>query len=144
MRDSQYTASLAGLLPTPSLGAYTVAKYGVVAMSEVLSLETRDTTNLRVSVLCPGFVDTRIADSERNIPEHLVSLKEPTVEQEFMREAVRDLIAGGMPPSEVAQRVFEAIVAERFYILPHPQYGEQIVARAQEIAASGSVSSWLI
>ena len=138
------TASMAGLLPTPSLGAYTVAKYGVVAMSEVLSLETRDLTNLRVSVLCPGFVQTRIADSDRNIPEHLVSLEEATVEREFMREAVRDLVAGGMPPSEVAERVFEAIVEERFYILPHPQYGEQIVARAEQIAVSGSVSTWSI
>ena len=138
------TASMAGLLPTPSLGAYTVAKYGVVAMSEVLSLETRETTNLRVSVLCPGFVHTRIADSDRNIPEHLVSLEEPTVEGELLREAVRDLVASGMPPSEVAQKVFEAIVNERFYVLPHPQFGEQIVARAQQIAAGGSVAPWEI
>ncbi len=136
------TASMAGLLPTPSLGAYTVAKYGVVAMSEVLSLETRETSNLRVSVLCPGFVHTRIADSDRNIPEHLVSLEEPTEENELRREAVRDLIASGTPPSEVAQKVFEAIVEERFYVLPHPQYGEQIIARAQQIAALGSVASW--
>ena len=138
------TASMAGLLPTPSLGAYTVAKYGVVAMSEVLSLETRETTNLRVSVLCPGFVNTRIADSDRNIPEHLVSLEEPTEESEFRRSAVRDLVASGMSPSEVAQKVFEAIVDEKFYVLPHPQFGEQIVARAQQIAACGSVATWEI
>ncbi len=138
------TASMAGLLPTPSLGAYTVAKYGVVAVSEVLSLETRETTNLRVSVLCPGSVHTRIADSDRNIPEHLVSLEEPTEEHEFRRESVRDFIASGMPPSEVAQKVFEAIVDERFYILPHPQYGEQIIARARQIAALGSVATWEI
>ena len=138
------TASMAGLLPTPSLGAYTVAKYGVVAMSEVLSLETRETTNLRVSVLCPGFVHTRIADSDRNIPEHLVSLEEPTEESEFRRSAVRDLVASGMSPSEVAQKVFEAIVDEKFYVLPHPQFGEQIVARAQQIAACGSVATWEI
>ena len=136
------TASMAGLLPTPSLGAYTVAKYGVVAMSEVLSLETRETTNLRVSVLCPGFVHTRIADSDRNIPEHLVSLEEPTAEGDLRREAVRDLVASGMAPSEVAQKVFEAIVAERFYVLPHPHFGDQVVARAQQIAAGGSVAPW--
>ncbi len=136
------TASIAGLLPTPSLGAYTVAKYGVVAVSEVLSLETRENTNLRVSVLCPGFVQTRIADSDRNMPEHLVSLEEPTEESEFTREAARDLIASGIPPSEVADKVFEAIENESFYILPHPQFAEQIVARAQQIAAGDSVSAW--
>ena len=138
------TASIAGLLPTPSLGSYTVAKYGVVAVSEVLSLETRDATNLRVSVLCPGFVSTRIADSDRNLPEHLVPLIEPSEEQEFKREAVRELVASGMPPSEVAQQVFEAIVEERFYILPHREYGEQIVARGQHIAAGAGVSTWAI
>lgn len=138
------TASMAGLLPTPTLGSYTVAKYGVVAVSEVLSLETRDATNLRVSVLCPGFVRTRIADSDRNIPEHLVTLTGPSEEQEFRREAVRDLVASGMPSSEVAQHVFEGIAEERFYILPHREYGEQIVARAQHIADGGGVATWAI
>jgi len=56
------TASMAGLLPTPGLGVYTASKYAVVAMSETLALETSD-TNLGVSVLCPGFVRTGIADS---------------------------------------------------------------------------------
>ena len=138
------TASMAGLLPTPSLGAYTVAKYGVVAVSEVLSLETRATTNLRVSVLCPGFVRTRIAESDRNIPEHLVSLEEPTEQGELLREAVRELVASGTPPEEIAEKVFEAIVDERFYVLPHPQFADQIVARAQQIAAGGSVATWEI
>lgn len=136
------TASMAGLLPTPSIGAYTVAKYGVVALSEVLSLETRETTSLRVSVLCPGFVQTRIADSHRNMPEHLVKLEEPTEDAELRLEVARDLVASGIPPGEVAQRVFDAIVEEKFYILPHPQFGEQIVERAQQIAGGGDVATW--
>lgn len=136
------TASMAGLLPTPTLGAYTVAKYGVVALSEVLSLETRESTNLRVSVLCPGFVQTRIADSDRNIPENLVQLEEPIAEHDLRRSALRDLVASGMEPREVAEKVFDAVVEERLYVLPHPQYGEQIIARAQQIAAGGNAATW--
>lgn len=135
------TASMAGLLPTPALGAYTVSKFAVVAMSETLSLETVG-TNLGVSVLCPGFVQTGIADSDRNLPEHMVSLEEPTEERELMRAAMRDLVAGGIPPSEVAERVFEATRDGRFYVLPHPEFAPQITARAERIVSGVPPHSW--
>ncbi len=135
------TASMAGLLPTPGLGSYTVSKYGVVAMSETLSLETAD-TNLAVSVLCPGFVQTKIAESDRNIPEHLVDLEGPSEEVEFMRQAVRDLVAGGISAAEVADNVLDALHTGRFYILPHPEYADQIRQRAEGIASGTAPMSW--
>jgi len=135
------TASMAGLMPTPGLGSYTVAKYGVVAMSETLSLETGD-TNLGVSVLCPGFVQTRIHESDRNIPENLVSLEEPSEEIEFMRQMVKDLVTGGISPDQVADDVFDALTTGRFYVLPHPDYITQIRGRAEWIASGQAPSSW--
>ncbi len=135
------TASMAGLVPTPGLGSYTVSKYGVVAMSETLSLETTD-TSLVVSVLCPGFVRTKIAESDRNIPEHLVRLEELSEELEFLRQAVQDLVAGGIPPEQVADAVFDALRTGRFYILTHPEYGDQIRQRAEWIVAGEAPSSW--
>ncbi len=137
------TASMAGLMPTPGLGSYTVSKYGVVAMSEILSLETAD-TNLVVSVLCPGFVRTKIAESDRNIPEHLVRLEEPSEESEFLRQAVQDLVAGGISPEQVATVVLDALRTGRFYILTHPEYGEQIRQRTEWIVAGEAPSSWEI
>ncbi|MDX2382225.1 MAG: SDR family NAD(P)-dependent oxidoreductase [Acidimicrobiia bacterium] len=129
------TASMAGLLPFPGMGAYNVAKYSVVAMSEVLSLETAPTTNLGVSVLCPGFVATNIADSDRNMPENLVSRDEATAEQEMMQGMIRELISQGMPPAEVAAQVVESIRTGRFYILPHPEFHDRIEARTSSIIA---------
>lgn len=129
------TASMAGLLPAPGMGAYNVSKYSVVAMSEVLSLETSATTNLGVSVLCPGFVATRIAESDRNIPEHLVTTEEPTAEQEMMRAMFRELIDSGMAPAEVAAQVVDAIRTGRFYILTHPDFHEQVEKRSASIIA---------
>lgn len=128
------TASMAGLLSFPGMGAYNVAKFAVVTMSEVLSLETRD-TGLGVSVLCPGFVQTRIHESDRNRPEHLVPRDQPTPEQEEMRAMVGELVAGGKDPAEIADHVVDAIRTGRFYILPHPELGEQVVARAEAIVA---------
>ncbi|MFT5202941.1 MAG: NAD(P)-dependent dehydrogenase (short-subunit alcohol dehydrogenase family) [Candidatus Aldehydirespiratoraceae bacterium] len=136
------TASMAGLLPTPGMGVYTASKYAVTAMSETLSLETQG-TNLGVSVLCPGFVQTRIADSDRNLPEHMVSaLDEPSEHDDGVRAMVRDLVNGGIPPAEVAELILEGIIEGRFYLLPHPQYFTQVIARGENIAAGGLPISW--
>ncbi|MEM7139625.1 MAG: SDR family NAD(P)-dependent oxidoreductase [Actinomycetota bacterium] len=135
------TASMAGLLPTPGLGSYTVSKYAVVAMSETLALETAG-TNLSVHVLCPGFVATQIADSDRNLPEHMARPLEDDPGIEMLREAMRDLVSGGIPPAEVADRIVDAVRQGRFTILPHPQYGPQIVARAEGIVAGDAATSW--
>ncbi|MDG2026813.1 MAG: SDR family NAD(P)-dependent oxidoreductase [Acidimicrobiales bacterium] len=135
------TASMAGLLPTPMLGAYTVSKYAVVAMSETLSLETQG-TNLSVHVLCPGFVSTNIADSDRNMPEHMAEPLADRPDADLMRAAMRDLVAGGIPPADVAERIFEALQSGRFTILPHPQFGPQIAARGERLVAGDLPVSW--
>ena len=60
-----FTASFAGLVPNVGLGPYCVAKYGVVALAEVLARELRE-HRIGVSVLCPMRVGTNIGQSERN------------------------------------------------------------------------------
>ncbi|MEQ8841900.1 MAG: SDR family NAD(P)-dependent oxidoreductase [Acidimicrobiales bacterium] len=138
------TASMAGLLPTPGLGAYNASKSAVVAISETLALENAQ-TDLGVSVLCPGFVRTGIADSDRNLPEHMASQREePSEEQELMRAVVRDLVNGGIEASEVADRVFDAVRAGTFYILPHPRFGPQVAARSARIVAGEHPVSWAL
>src|SRR3984885_13722438 len=64
------TASIAGLTSAPFLGPYNATKQAVVAMSETLykDLEGAGIKGVGVSVLCPGFVQTRIAESNRNRP----------------------------------------------------------------------------
>jgi NAD(P)-dependent dehydrogenase (short-subunit alcohol dehydrogenase family) len=54
------TASMAGLVAGPRLGAYAAAKYGVVGLTEVLAAElAADNSRVGVSVLCPGTVVVR-------------------------------------------------------------------------------------
>ena len=64
------TASIAGLTTAPFLGPYNATKQAVVAMSETLykDLQAAGVSGIGVSVLCPGFVQTRIAESDRNRP----------------------------------------------------------------------------
>ena len=131
------TASLAGLISGPGLAIYSVTKHAVVSLSETLFHELRLAgSRVGVSVLCPGWVDTKIMDSTRNRPEDLLNKPEEdkTLPQtEAMEQMVRGLLAQGSPPSEIAEKVVEAVRDRRFYILPHPQYRDMIRARMEDI-----------
>ena len=128
------TASVAGLV-TGVLNSYSVTKQAVVGLSEsiYLSLQQRGATNVGVSVLCPGWVNTGIIDAERNRP---VGNGEPppmTDLEAVMREAIRAVVANGKDPSEIAGLVVDAIRAEKFYILTHPEMNTSISTRFTDI-----------
>jgi NAD(P)-dependent dehydrogenase (short-subunit alcohol dehydrogenase family) len=110
------TASIAGLTAPPFLGCYAASKHAVVAISEVLAKDLQMAgAELRVSVLCPGWVKTRIADGAVKMG------------------AVQKLVAHGMAPELVADRVLEAICEERFYVLTHPEMTPAIAERMKDL-----------
>jgi NAD(P)-dependent dehydrogenase (short-subunit alcohol dehydrogenase family) len=127
------TASMAGLMP--GSGIYGVSKHAVVALSESLSNELMTQgSKIRVSVLCPGWVSTRILESERNRPEAPREAPGPLAPQfELARRAVAQLIASGLDPEAVGDIVVEAIRAERFYVLTHPTWMNMVENRMQNI-----------
>ena len=116
------TASMAGLVAPPGMGAYNVTKYGVVALSETLYADLRVAqSNVGVSVLCPGFVQTRIWDSERNRPAHLRNPTDPgnAAEKETAHKALRSVIENSMPTETIADRVHDAVIGKQLYIITH-------------------------
>jgi NAD(P)-dependent dehydrogenase (short-subunit alcohol dehydrogenase family) len=122
------TASVAGLTSFPMLGVYNVTKHAVVTLSETLARDLDLAgARVKVSVLCPGFVRTQILDSDRNRPESLGRDERPRSAE--VEEGIRALIAAGMPPAEVAGRVLDAVRAEQFYVLTHPDFRAQIKER---------------
>jgi len=130
------TASLAGLTIVPGNGIYQISKHGVVALSESLHFDLAQRgAKVRVSVLCPSFVRTAILDSERNRPAHLAASQEggATTAAGLPEELVRQLIASGLEPTQVAQKVFEAIRDEKFWILTHPEAKHRIRDRMEAI-----------
>jgi NAD(P)-dependent dehydrogenase (short-subunit alcohol dehydrogenase family) len=131
------TASIAGLLSGRGMGIYRMTKHAVVSLSETLYCDLQTTGSpIGVSVLCPGFVRTRIMESERNRPARLANTS-PTVApapwQQAVRQSFRDSIAHGTPPDEIADCVFTAIRNGTFYVLPHPEFKEQIRERVERI-----------
>ena len=127
------TASMSGLLPIPNLGAYSVAKSAVVALSEALQLDFDAVgAKIGVSVLCPGFIATRITDSERNRPPDLTDAAPiPAVARTSAG------VTATMDAADVAGAVVDAIRDNRFWILTHDAYREIIQARAAGIGADG-------
>jgi NAD(P)-dependent dehydrogenase (short-subunit alcohol dehydrogenase family) len=118
------TASMAGVMAGPGMGPYTASKHAVVAISETLYRELDITApQVKVSVLCPGWVDTGIAESDRNRPAELgggVQREAAPSDQEAVRGMLAAMIQGGMPPAEVADHVVSAVREERFYVFTHP------------------------
>ena len=128
------TASMAGLMPGAA-APYDATKHAVVALSEDLYLNLQMAGQpIGVSVLCPGWVRTRIADSQRSFPAELGEPAAPTPGTEIVYEILKRVIDEGMPPAIVADQVADAVVAERFWVLPHPAFVDIAVRRWHGIA----------
>jgi NAD(P)-dependent dehydrogenase (short-subunit alcohol dehydrogenase family) len=128
------TASMAGLLSLPFIAVYHATKHAVVTLSEALHYELAlRRAQVKVSVLCPGFVNTRIMESERNRPGPLHLQGQPQEMEQTWVDAYREFVATGLPPAEVAERVFNAIRDEKFYVFPHPEFLDLARARMETI-----------
>src|SRR3954464_12315777 len=129
-----FTASFAGLVPNVGLGPYCVAKYGVVALAEVLQRELRQ-AEIGVSVLCPMRVATNIGSSERNRPTELGG-PEASPRVPDQGDANDDLAGAVLDVDAVAAQVVDAIKANRLYILPHSESRGPIKRRFERIDRS--------
>lgn len=128
------TASLAGLISPPFMGPYNASKHAVVTISETLAKDLRTMGSpVGVSVLCPGFVRTGIADSARNRPSWAQISEEEAAGSEQLIAVLRGLVDGGIDAEVVADAVFEAVQAQRFYILTHADSDGLVRLRTEDI-----------
>ena len=131
------TASVAGLVTGGTGAPYTISKHGVVALSEMLYKDFKArSSKLGVSVLCPGWVDTRIIESERNRPAELKRTAEPgpTAEMLARLQAVRGFLKEGYKPAAIAGLVLDAIRSGTFYIVPvQPNIEAAVALRLEDI-----------
>jgi short-subunit dehydrogenase len=97
---------MAGLINAPFMNSYNVTKAGVISLSETLETELYD-EHIGVSVLCPAFVKTNLAESVRAADPRMAALTKKLVER------------GTVTAEAVADAVFDAVKARRFYVLPH-------------------------
>jgi len=148
------TASMAGLVAGPRLGAYAAAKYGVVGLTEVLAAElAADNSRVGVSVLCPGTVHTNIGHSSRNRPADLPDTCEHSnfaATSTAISPGERKIRAFGfkdidielednpryrwIDPVDAGAVVVRAIKRGDLYALTHPDWYPMVAARHEAIA----------
>jgi NAD(P)-dependent dehydrogenase (short-subunit alcohol dehydrogenase family) len=110
------TASMAGLVASARLGAYTASKFAVVGLTEVLRAEM-EPHGVGVSVLCPGLIRTNLgSDNPNSTPAQ--------------RQAA---FAAGLDPSVVGAQVLDAIRHNDLYVITHGEYGPAVDQRAARI-----------
>jgi len=125
-----FTASFAGLVPNAGLGAYGVAKYGVVGLAETLAREVKD-NGIGVSVLCPMVVETKlVANSERIRGADFRLSTAPAVTATLGPLPAQD---DSLSVDDVARLTADAILANRLYVLPHQASRASIRRRFERI-----------
>jgi NAD(P)-dependent dehydrogenase (short-subunit alcohol dehydrogenase family) len=125
-------ASMAGMAGVPYAGAYTATKVAVVGMSESWFAELQP-HNIKVSVLCPAFVQTRINLSERNRQADYQQSREATEQDAAIAARMQAVIDNGLAVEVVGQRVVEAVKQGELYIFTHPNYRKIVQQRYQAI-----------
>jgi NAD(P)-dependent dehydrogenase (short-subunit alcohol dehydrogenase family) len=130
------TGSVAGLVSLPAMGPYNVSKHGVVTLSETLYQELLQSgSTVGVTVLCPGFVNTRIIDSDRNRPEHLAIPVIDDDEVGGLRAVAREMFQLQMAPAEVAALVVDAIRRRSLYCFTDDRFSGEVAGRHANIEA---------
>ncbi len=130
------TASEAGLVTNPALGMYCATKHAVVGMTEALWREVHP-QGVGVSVLCPNLVDTKIFESERNRTDGVEMSPGAAATMAPLREIIGVM---GIPAASVAERVHDAIVGDRFWVLTHDMTLPAAGCRFEDLSAGRNPS----
>jgi NAD(P)-dependent dehydrogenase (short-subunit alcohol dehydrogenase family) len=121
------TASMAGHLAGPNLGAYNASKFAVVAISETLAFELTG-TGIGVSVLCPGGVQTNIFKAAME--------QRPPGGAEMQTIGLGGNLERMMDPMTVGKLVRTGIEEDELYIFTHPEFGAAVQMRYDNIMQS--------
>jgi NAD(P)-dependent dehydrogenase (short-subunit alcohol dehydrogenase family) len=132
------TASMAGLTSNPGMAPYNASKHAVVTISETMATELAMThPEVGISVLCPGWVRTRINRSERNRRGGEAAADTAAEPGDGglagMRDLIDQLIAEGLQPADVAALVVDAVKQRRFYVLTHPEWQGMVRDRVERM-----------
>jgi NAD(P)-dependent dehydrogenase (short-subunit alcohol dehydrogenase family) len=131
------TASMAGLQSNLGFNTYATSKYAVVAMSEGLAKQLAS-SNIGVTVLCPGFVRTEIGNSSRNRPQRYgpQPVIDPASPGGMLVAEIARRLQAGLDPAEVAAQTLAAIRANRLYVFTHPEMRDEVDERFAAITAA--------
>ncbi|NLC65368.1 MAG: SDR family NAD(P)-dependent oxidoreductase [Clostridium sp.] len=132
------TASVAGLLTTSGMPTYHMTKFANVGLTESVNYELQEKgSNVKMSIFCPGFIQTKLHLCDDRRPERFeIDSDNPYYSSDEYKAGLKraeHVITTGIPIDSVGMSVFQAIEDEQFYILTHPQYQPVIGWRVKNI-----------
>ena len=135
------TASTSGLVAPPHIAPYSVAKAGVIALMEAVrrELDARQSP-VGASVLVPGPVNTPLLSTSGRGPRAVAERSDTSEGRAFSQSAASYLASSGKDPAAVAELVVDAIRANRFWILTHPEWADVLRRRVDAIATTGMLT----
>jgi NAD(P)-dependent dehydrogenase (short-subunit alcohol dehydrogenase family) len=131
------TASMAGMNGGLGFSPYVASKFAVVGISEGLATQLKP-HGIGVTVLCPGYVRTRIGESGRNRPERYGATQTPDPESPagLLLAQIAARLEAGLDPADVAARVLAAIREDELYVFTHPEMRDEVEERFAAIMAA--------
>jgi NAD(P)-dependent dehydrogenase (short-subunit alcohol dehydrogenase family) len=131
------TASMAGMDSGLGFSAYVASKFAVVGMSEGLATQLKP-LGIGVSVLCPGYVRTRIGQSGRNRPQRYgpALAPDPASPAAALVAQIAERLQAGLDPAQVAAGVLAAVRTDQLYVFTHPEMRGEVEARFAAIRAA--------
>ena len=128
------TSSMAGMLNAPTMGVYNVSKHAVVSLTETLYQDLKlMQLPINASVLCPYFVPTGISQSHRNRPEDVPSGAITSSQRAAQIMSDKAVNSGKITAAEVAEKTFNAIRDQQFYIFSHEGALAGVQTRMEDI-----------
>jgi NAD(P)-dependent dehydrogenase (short-subunit alcohol dehydrogenase family) len=131
------TASMTSVITAPNM--YGITKHAVLALSEVLATNLREVgAPIGVTALCPGTIATNLFHGERNRPAELRNEVPASgaAQARELRERMHAVLAAGMAPAEVADKLVAAVRANALYLLTDHDWDDQIIARHHALLAA--------
>lgn len=121
------TSSMAGLIAGGMMGAYNVAKHGVVALMATLERDLRGRNSpVTASVLCPGPINTDISRHSVQFRPGQAKPKTDGKTSGKVASSIQAALEHGMDPDEVGRLVLEHVAAGKFWILTHPEWARAV------------------
>ena len=124
------TASIAGLVAAGPSGIYSASKFAVVGLSQALR-QSLDQYDIGVSVVCPGNVNTNIAEACSTRPEHLANSGYHL--DDAIVDAFRQIHSAGMDPETLAEHVREAMTRNQLYVIPYPEMRKRLADHFESV-----------
>jgi NAD(P)-dependent dehydrogenase (short-subunit alcohol dehydrogenase family) len=129
------TSSLAGVVSNAYSGPYNTSKFAALGLTECLAHDlAAANASIGASVLVPGAVNTRIAESTRNRPESLAE-GVGAADAAFVDQMLAKQSETGADPLAVADLVLDAVQRGQFIIPTSPGYSRQVAHRAEALQA---------